>query len=155
MESIRKGKDIYSSWAVMTPQGAVLVPYDLEGKDLALYLECSCGKIKVEDFKTEGNVIRWTFYGKDQKHLGVYSLELVVNEGREGMATVDKHNAFCLVGCTCEEGGEPEDGMECVYVRFESYLRTTGEAVPVNVDLEGYMPMMREFSDDFNNDFTR
>lgn len=53
------------------------------------------------------------------------------------------------------------DASASINSNFAKILQALGGNIPEgggSIDpelLEGYMPMMREFSDDFNNDFTR
>ena len=59
----------------------------------------------------DGNTVRWIFRGKDQHRPGVYGLELVENQGKNGMVTIDTCKAFELVEHTCEETGPDGDGV--------------------------------------------
>lgn len=79
MDKIRKGNDISVEWAIFIDSEGQQAPYDLTGRKLTMYLTNRYGTSQVSDFKTEGNILRWTFYGKDQKHLGNYTLTLVEN----------------------------------------------------------------------------
>lgn len=101
MKVIRKGNDINILWEIFGEIDGVKSPYDLTGKDLSLYLENKYGRKEVTDFSTEENMVVWSFRGKDQKNLGVYSLILVVNEGEEFMHTIDECDAFEIVSHTC------------------------------------------------------
>ena len=101
MKVIRKGNDINILWEIFGEIDGVKSPYDLTGKDLSLYLENKYGRKEVTDFSTEENMVIWSFRGKDQKNLGVYSLILVVNEGEEFMHTIDECDAFEIVSHTC------------------------------------------------------
>ena len=73
MKSIRIGNDISVQWLI-THNG---VPESLEGRKLAVILSCPLCKMEITDFKVVGNAIRFTFYGKDQRYCGVYTLTLV------------------------------------------------------------------------------
>ena len=101
MKVIRKGNDINILWEIFGEIDGVKSPYDLTGKDLSLYLGSKYGRKEVTDFSTEENMVIWSFRGKDQKNLGVYSLILVVNEGEEFMHTIDECDAFEIVSHTC------------------------------------------------------
>lgn len=156
MEHIRIGNDIVIRWSIFAGDAA----YDLEGRDIAFFLKTVYGRCRITDYSVEGNAIKWTFYGKDQKAECAYGLELVENDGEKGMYTVDECDAFRLVGSCHECGcGEPEENVEVVSLQFKTTMRLGGEGEGGgSVDpelLEGYLPMMREFSDDFSNDFTR
>lgn len=122
MEKIRKGNDIEIQWAIYAGQGINEAPYDLSGRNLTLYLRNQFGRTEVYDFKTERHILSFSFYGKDQKHTGTYSIELVENEGREGMHTVDECDAFTLVSHSCQTGGESEGRVECIHLQFRSHM---------------------------------
>jgi hypothetical protein len=132
-------------------------PFDLSNRRISLYLKNYVRKEEVKGFSIEGNVILWTFLGKNQKNLGNHSLELVINEDADGMITTDACDFVCLVPCSCKEGGEDDAGVKTETVNLTSVI-TLGGGGGGNIDpeiLEGYMPLSREFSDDFNNDFSR
>ena len=97
-------------------------PFILSGKNVSLYLRGVTGKKKIEDFSVAGNTITWTFYGKDQKHTGVYSLILVVNEGVEGMVTTDACNFVNLVSCSCKTGGSDDCGVYTETIELTSTI---------------------------------
>ena len=120
MEKIRKGNDISILWEIM--RGTEEVPYDLTGKDLTLYIKSMYKTEKVTDFTTDGNVLKWTFAGKNQGNTGVYSLVLVENEGKDNMHTVDACDAFELVNCSCKVGGDAESHVQIKIVSLRSAI---------------------------------
>lgn len=122
MEKIRKGNDIEIQWAIYAGQGINEAPYDLTGKNLTLYFRNQFGRTEIYDYKVERHIISFMFWGKDQKHTGTYSIELVENEGREGMHTVDECEAFTLVSHSCQTGGESEGRVECIHLQFRSQM---------------------------------
>lgn len=122
MEKIRKGNDIEIQWAIYAGKGINEAPYDLTGKNVTLYLKNSFGAQEVYEYTIEKHVIRFTFWGKDQKQTGKYSLMLIENEGRPGMHTVDECDAFNLVNHSCETGGESEGRVECVHLQFRANM---------------------------------
>ena len=97
MDTIRIKNDIAIEWKIYESEG---VPYDLTDKQLSFYLIGPMGRMKVDDFTVFGNSLQWTFFGKDQKYTGKYSVELCENEGKVDMHTVDVCNAFFLDGCS-------------------------------------------------------
>lgn len=129
MEKIRKGNDIEVLWAIYAGEGINEAPYDLTGKNLTLYVRNQFGRKEIYDFEVSKHVLRWMFWGKDQSQLGTYSLELVENEGREGMHTVDECDAFQLVSHSCETGGDSEGRVECVHLQFRANM---GISIPAN-----------------------
>lgn len=129
MEQIRKGNDIKVYWEIITGGDGSEIPYELEGKALELYVQNAYEKVRISDFVANGNVIEWTFYGKDQKTAGVYSLTLIENNGSEGMRTVDECNAFELVMHSCKTGGNAESRVSIETVRLRSVM-TLSDVVP-------------------------
>ena len=129
MKHIRIGNDIVVTWAIYKDGE----PYALDGVEISLYLSHAFGKTRIESFSITDNKIVWTFEGKDQKHTGNYSLELVMNEGQEGMATTDKIDFVRLTPVTpcCE--GEDEENVVTEYVDLTSSV----EFAPVVIEGQG------------------
>lgn len=115
MKSVRKGNDIGIAWAIKSGDA----PFSLEGKDIAFYLSTPYGKVEIKDYTISGNVITWTFYGKDQSYLGNYSLVLVINEDVTGMVTTDYCDFVRLVSRSCEASGE-DDGVQTEVIELTS-----------------------------------
>ena len=102
--SIRIGKDFNVRWAIHRGMDGERQPYELAGKELVLQYRTPYGELKeATEWKTEGNIIVWTFRGKEQKDLGLHGLILTENGGKDGMVTVDTCRAFKLVAHSCEE----------------------------------------------------
>ena len=101
MKRKRLGKDLQIRWSIVNRDQ----PFMIEGLDITLYLKGPVTKTKIEDFTLIDNRICWVFLGKRQKHPGIYSLELVINEGKEGMTTTDACSFVELTDCSCKEGG--------------------------------------------------
>ena len=118
MKDIRIGNDIIVSWSIFA-EGE---PYSLEGKEVTLYLCSQFGKRKAEGYAITGNQITWTFFGKEQKHSGKYSLELVINEDAEGMITTDACDFVNLVDCSCKVGGADDAGVQTESIALTSTL---------------------------------
>ena len=118
MKDIRIGNDIIVSWSIFA-EGA---PYSLEGKEVTLYLCSQFGKRRAEGYAITGNQITWTFFGKEQKHSGKYSLELVINEDAEGMITTDACDFVNLVDCSCKVGGADDAGVQTESIALTSTL---------------------------------
>lgn len=118
MDTIRIKNDIAIEWKIYESEG---VPYDLTDKQLSFYLIGPMGRIKVDDFTVFGNSLQWTFYGKDQKYTGKYSVELCENEGEVDMHTVDVCNAFFLDGCSHRASADGSNkNMTLSYVSLQS-----------------------------------
>lgn len=105
MKNLRIGNDIVVTWSLMR-EGE---PYPISGYKVKLYLCSPFDRDEITDFTVSDNIIRWTFYGKDQKNIGKHSLVLVVNEGEPGMVTTDSRNFVNLVACSCNAGTDDEN----------------------------------------------
>ena len=140
MEKIRKGNDIEVQWAIYAGYGINEAPYDLTGRNLTLYLRNQFGRQEVYEYTIDKHIIRFMYWGKDQKQTGTYSIELVENEGREGMHTVDECDAFTLVNHSCQTGGDSEGRVECIHLQFRANMGITipnnggGETPSIEVD---------------------
>lgn len=139
MEKIRKGNDIEVQWAIYAGYGINEAPYDLTGRNLTLYLRNQFGRHEVYEYTVDKHVIRFMYWGKDQKQTGTYSIELVENEGREGMHTVDECDAFTLVNHSCQTGGDSEGRVECIHLQFRANMGISipaggGDAPSIEVD---------------------
>ena len=108
MKRKRLGKDLQIRWSIVNRDQ----PFMIEGLDITLYLKGPVTKTKIEDFTLIDNRICWVFLGKHQKHPGIYSLELVINEGKEGMTTTDACSFVELTDCSCKEGGISASNIE-------------------------------------------
>ena len=135
MRDIRLGNDIKVDWYITRKDDQA---FSLEGLNVSLYLKSMFGRKPLNDFVITGNIIQWTFFGKDQKSSGKYSLEMVVNEGEKGMITTDACDFVNLVSCSCKlEGGKDEDGVETQTIELESRIDVaSGEVVTIVVDSE-------------------
>lgn len=58
----------------------------------------------------DGEVVA-TFRGKHHRQIGVYSLTLWINRGKDGQTAVDACNVFELVPCSCDETGHDIHNM--------------------------------------------
>ena len=114
MKRIRIGNDIEILWAIYVINGTKKSPYDLTGKNLSLYLKGPKGRTEVSGHTSDQNILKWIFFGMEQHHPGTYSLELVVNEGSEGMHTIDRCNAFSLVKSSCDIFHNSGSRIECI-----------------------------------------
>lgn len=134
-DRIRKGNDIGVSWAILA-DAENQVPYDLTGRRLTMYLTNRYGTSQISGFKTEGHIVKWTYYGKDQKQLGPYTLTLVENEGNEDMRTVDFCKAFVLVARSCEATKGDENKVELVHLDLSSEMLVGASSIKVDDELD-------------------
>lgn len=144
MEKIRKGNDIEILWAIYSGNGGNVAPYNLEGKNLTLYLKNAFGTKEIYDFTVDRHIIRWVFYGKDQDHLGVYSLVLVENEGKQGMHTVDECGAFSLVKTSCEADNDQEGRVECIHLQLRSSMSVGFPAIGAQMEVDSTLSPVSE-----------
>lgn len=117
---IRIHKDFTVQWGIFRKTGDGREEYNLEGKELVLQLQSPYRTENITDFTVRGNIIEWTYWGKDQKSLGSYSLILIENPDKKGMVTVDKVSAFVLVEHTEDETGNDECAVTIQTVSLES-----------------------------------
>lgn len=113
---LRIGKDFGLTWTIKAKNAGENAPY-IPSSDSLLLLVTPYNKVRAEGATFDGNTVRWIFRGKDQKHPGVYGLELVENQGENGMVTIDTCKAFELVEHTCEETGY--DGESLIFDTLE------------------------------------
>lgn len=126
MKAIRKGNDIEIRWSIFMKGGRNNIPYILQGKNLTLYVfSPNSAMTKVNDFSVDGNVLIWTFKGKEQTKPGMYKLTLVENDGEDGMRTLDKCDAFRLVSCSCIANGEDTAGVKTSTLELNSIFDVT------------------------------
>lgn len=110
IKKVRLGKDFGLTWTIKAKNAGENSPYN-PSSDSVLLLVTPYNKVKAEGVTFDGDKVRWIFRGKDQKHPGIYGLELVENWGKDGMITIDTCKAFELVEHTCEETGQDGDGL--------------------------------------------
>ena len=106
------------TWAI-TKDGQ---PYSLDGLNKTLYIKNAFGKNEIKEYTTTENKIVWTFLGKDQKHTGKYSLELVINDGEEGMATTDVCDFVYLTPVTPCCAGDDDEAVETESIELDSSM---------------------------------
>lgn len=116
MKRLRIGKDFGLSWKIKAKNVGENTPYT-PSSDSLLLLVTPYNKVKAEGATFDGDKVRWIFRGKDQKYPGVYGLELVENQGKNGMITIDTCEGFELVEHTCEETGH--DGESLIFDTLE------------------------------------
>ena len=95
----RIGNDLQIEWRVER----LGQPENFTGKAIALYLQNRYERIQIVDYLIDGNVLKFIYPGKIQKHTGEYGLLLTENSGTDGMYTVSLAGAFCLsFDCCCD-----------------------------------------------------
>lgn len=99
MKRIRIGNDIPIRWTILRSGQ----PEDFSGKTLKVLMRSVKEAVEVTDYEIDGNVISWTFFGKNQKSGGTYSFTLIENEGMPEMFTTDACDALLLVNCSCQQ----------------------------------------------------
>ena len=123
MRRLRIGTDRVIIWH-LTSNGE---PYNLTGKDITLKVSAPGYSFSVkEDLVIDGNILKWNFLGKDQKLLGPYTLTLIENDGKNGMISFDKCDAFALVDCSCKESGTDEAGLSISETEISTDLAIMG-----------------------------
>lgn len=135
MKKIRIGNDIPIKWAI-NRDGQ---PEDFTGKTIKLLLRTMQDEVEITDYAIEGNVISWTFFGKDQTKATAYTFTLIENEGKEGMFTIDACRVLQLVECS-DQADDDDSNMNVE----ESTDGTSGE---VTADSEIQIPAASESTD--------
>jgi hypothetical protein len=93
-----------------------------------IYLKDKYGRKEITDYVISGNMLTWTFYGKNQRRTGAYSLELVVNENENGMITTDACQFVNLVHCSCDVAGSDDNGVSTETIELRSQLSVGGSS---------------------------
>ena len=147
MKRLRLGNDLQIAWSFMNDGQS----FDLEGRDIILYLKSTYEEIRISDFEVRGNRIIWTFRGKDQKHLGTHSLTASVRDETGAMITIDQCNFVDLVDCSCQTGGKDTFPIETSVLNLQSLIETGvfGHAEEVLQSV-----CFIDFTSDFCNDFS-
>lgn len=108
MDKIRIGKDFDVRWSILT-NGEVV---DLAGRDLLLEVYPPFHEKIVLPFNIEGNTIIANISPDIQTSVGVYSLTLWENYGKDGQTAVDSCQAFALVSSSCAESDDSNADVE-------------------------------------------
>lgn len=116
---VRIGKDFTIRWTLTTSEGN---PYQINKEAAILRVYSPYGAKDAAGFNVAGNVIEWVFKGKEQKHLGDYTIELVENNGKDGMLSVDSVDAFTLVAHTEQESLNAEGAVEVQTIELTSQV---------------------------------
>lgn len=128
MKTILIGNDISFRWDVREKGGS---PFDLEGKEVALYRKGFSGNVRIGEVSVKGNVVSWSWPGRDQKSPGTYSFLLVVNEGGDGMHSLDTGPAVTLVsspGERCRVGFPDKEDLEGILNDYLQAVEKAGKA---------------------------
>lgn len=120
MYKLRVGNDINIRWRILRDG----TPEDFAGKELRLLMRGTSQTIEVTGYTIEGNVLKWTYLGKDQKGPSTFTFTLIENEGKEDMFTVDKCDVLRLVSCSCQ--ADDDDGPFDVFVDTDIVLPAPG-----------------------------
>lgn len=120
MYKLRVGNDINIQWRILRDG----TPEDFAGKELRLLMRGTSQTIEVTGYTIEGNVLKWTYLGKDQKVPGTFTFTLIENEGKEDMFTIDKCDVLRLVSCSCQ--ADDDDGPFDVFVDTDIVLPAPG-----------------------------
>lgn len=105
MKKIRIGNDIPIKWTI-NRDGQ---PEDFSGKTIKLLMRSMSEEVEITDYQIDGNVISWTFFGKDQTKATAYTFTLIENDGQEGMFTIDACRVLQLVECSDQADDDDSD----------------------------------------------
>lgn len=141
LQPIRIGKDISIEWAILTNGIAV----SLEGRKLSLEITTPVMKKTYLPITITQNIIRAKYPAREQKSVGVYSLTLWENKGREGQTCVDRCKAFKLVSKTCQEPSCDIEDEPCVTLCGNLFVGVRGESAYEIALRHGYLGSEEEW----------
>ena len=136
MKYIRIGNDIHIEWIILRN----MQPESFANKTVTVKLYDKNGLPQNFEFTKNGSSIVGTFYGKDQVTTGNYRLELVENEGKSNMVTLDYIDCFILsakLKNTTASGKDSSYGIKTDVVNLASNINLTGSST-TDVDLSSY-----------------
>ena len=129
----RIGNDIRVLALIRQRIDGVLSPFDMRGRDISVSLVNPRGiETKITEFDVtgeDGSILAFSYYGKDQKVIGVYTIIVRENDKEVGMRTVDKDACFELVKHSYQENIE-NDGVitiEALEIEMELAIGTKGD----------------------------
>ena len=119
MKAYRLGNDIYFRWTIRGLD-------EVSGTKVISLYHTRKSTPDTISYEIDDNVVTGVFRGKDQHDQGVYRLLLQVNNGENGMVTLDKVDVFALHG-VCAFGivsGSDDPGVETLTVEIESDIHS-------------------------------
>ena len=129
----RIGNDIRVLALIRQRIEGVLSPFDMRGRDISVSLVNPRGiETKIAEFEItgdDGSILAFSFYGRDQKVIGVYTIVVRENDKEVGMRTVDKDACFELVKHSYQENIE-NDGVitiEALEIAMDMAIGTKGD----------------------------
>lgn len=129
----RIGNDIRVLALIRQRIEGVLSPFDMRGRDISVSLVNPRGiETKITEFEVtggDGSILAFSYYGKDQKVIGVYTIVVRENDKEVGMRTVDKDACFELVKHSYQENIE-NDGVitiEALEIAMDMAIGTKGD----------------------------
>ena len=138
MKYIRIGNDIHIEWIILRN----MQPESFTNKEVTVKLYDKNGLPQNFEFTKNGSSIVGTFYGKDQVTTGNYRLELVENEGKSNMVTLDYIDCFILsakLKNTTSSGNDSSYGINTDVVNLASNINLSGgSGTTTDVDLSSY-----------------
>jgi hypothetical protein len=98
-------------------------------RDISIRLQTASKKVAITDFvlSSEGH-IDFRFHAKDQTRIGVYTIVISATTDDGRVFTTDVCDAFALVACSCEAGGESEIKVETLDLTAEFAITAWGGA---------------------------
>lgn len=123
----RIGNDLAVNITINQRIGEDLVPFDLTGRDIRCTLINPVGKaIPVEPTVggDDNNILGFSYPGRLQKHLGVYSVVISEVYGTDSLRTIDKRACFELVRFSSEESLVNDGVVEVSSMDFDAEIIT-------------------------------
>lgn len=137
MKNIRIGNDIWFKWQILREKGVET----WDGKDIKVMLRDSYGMCCAVEWRAdEGGVISGVCRGRAQKRLGLYTLTLVENNGKDDMGCVDSIDAWRLVArqnASVVDEEERDGALGVGVVMLTSKVGIgTGESLTIDTELD-------------------
>lgn len=130
------GNDVSVLWRINEagPNGTS-APYDLTGKDLSVEIKNGMKTLSVAELTTDGNLLSFIYYGKDQKGPSKPEFTLWENRGKAGQRRLDHVGVLELVEHSFQAGGCSDcSHVEIQTLQLFSVISTLSEsAVPETI----------------------
>ena len=130
---IRRGNDVAFAWTVLQKNsGGVSAAYSLVGKNIKVLANIYNMEIELTGLSVSGNILSFTWPGKDQPLAGPARLRIVENDGAVGMRTMDAADIIEFVDDSNDAGGcNPCSHIDISLVELASIVTMFNEsAIP-------------------------
>ena len=133
---IRIGNDLTIQWTLYDGD----TPYDLTGRDFEIWVTRFGTRQQMTGLSVVGNVVTFTFFGKDQRIPGKYDLVYIENKGEAGMVTYDTRDVFELAEHSWDTEGGQESEVVADTIELVSQITANGISAEQIIEALGYVP---------------